>query len=66
MRPPIERHVLQTGEIVIIQRYGRKYSCFVVSPVLMEAPVFHVEDGSLSDCREALATILEADVLDSI
>ena len=66
MKQPIERHELQTGEVVIIQRYKRRYSCFTVSPILMEAPVFHVEDGSLNQCREALAAILESDILDTI
>lgn len=66
MRPPLERHKLQTGGIAIIQRRGRKYSCFIVSPIFGEPPEFHVENGSLSDCREALAAILESDILDTI
>ena len=66
MKPPIERHELQTGEIVIIQRFKRKYSCFTVSPIFGEPPEFHVESGSLNECREALAVILGSDVLDTI
>lgn len=66
MKQPIERHELQTGEVVIIQRYKRRYSCFTVSPIFGEPPEFHVEDGSLSECRGSLAAILESDVLDSI
>jgi hypothetical protein len=66
MKQPIERHVLQTGGIALIQRFKHKYSCFVVSPIFGEPPEFHVESGSLSDCREALAAILESDVLDTI
>lgn len=61
----IERHELQTGEIAIIQRYRRRYSLFIVSPILGVAPEYMIESGTLAECRDLLADLLESDICDT-
>jgi len=59
MRKYIERELLSDGEILVILRVGRQYTCYAVNPNGIERPAYFTYRGTLAECRKSFADVLE-------
>ena len=57
------RHEVEAG-LLVIQRIGGKYTCYIVQHETLMPPEYLADDATLDECREVAADYLAADVCD--